>query len=116
MCATNYTAACHLMYVVSCPTQADGGGLPDSNQNELAWILSLADGKILLCCLQILHQLCEHLSAVRPSTLEDDVALLQQLQSAQSRDVHAVLALQFRISKKQLLQACLWQHDPQQFH
>lgn len=65
------------------------------------------------CYLQILHQLCNHLLAAKPTTLENDIALLDQLKSSQSCTLHAVLALQFRVGKKQLLQSCLWQYDPQ---
>ena len=63
----------------------------------------------------MLHQLCNDLLGSKPTTLESDMASLEKLKSGQSHKVHAMLALKFRIGKKQLLQSCVWQYDPQQF-
>ena len=71
---------------------------------------------VVLCsfAMQVLHDLCQHVTVSKPTTLEEDTASLQQAQDLALQDKHWMLALQFRIGKKQLLQSCLWQYDVQQ--
>lgn len=64
--------------------------------------------------IQVVYHLCQQVLASKPTTLEEDTASLQQAQDLEVRDAHHILALQFRIGKKELLQSCLWQYDPQQ--
>ena len=64
--------------------------------------------------IQVVYHLCQQVIASKPTTLEEDIASLQQAQDLEVRDEHHILALQFRIGKKELLQSCLWQYDPQQ--
>lgn len=64
--------------------------------------------------IQVVYHLCQQVLASKPTTLEEDIASLQQAQDLEVRDAHHILALQFRIGKKELLQSCLWQYDPQQ--
>ncbi len=68
------------------------------------------------CCfvMQVVYHLCQHLTASKPTTLEDDIESLQHMQNIRLQNEHHTLALQFRIGKKQLLQSCLWQYNPQQ--
>ncbi len=63
---------------------------------------------------QVLYHVCQQVLASKPTTLVEDIASLQQAQDLEVRDQHHILALQFRIGKKELLQSCLWQYDPQQ--
>jgi len=64
--------------------------------------------------MQVLYHVCQQIVASKPTTLVEDIASLQQAQDLQVQDQHHILALQFRIGKKELLQSCLWQYDPQQ--
>ena len=64
--------------------------------------------------MQVLHHVCQQVLASKPTTLVEDSASLQQAQDLEVQDQHHILALQFRIGKKELLQSCLWQYDPQQ--
>lgn len=64
--------------------------------------------------LQALYQFCQHILSSKPTTLEADIARLQSMRDEESQDERHILALQFRIGKKQLLRSCLWQYDPQQ--
>ena len=62
--------------------------------------------------LQVLHQVCLDISASKPTTLTDDKLMLQELQASQRPNPRQLLALQFVIGKKQLLQSCVWQYAP----
>jgi len=64
--------------------------------------------------MQVLYHVCQQVIASKPTTLGEDIASLQQAQDLEVQDQHHILALQFRIGKKELLQSCLWQYDPQQ--
>ena len=66
--------------------------------------------------LQILHALCQKLLAMKPTSLEADVAYLQQLETAWPHMERERLAAQFRIGKKKLLHSCLWQYDPHNYN
>ena len=64
--------------------------------------------------MQVLYHVCQQVIASKPTTLVEDIASLQQAQDLEVQDQHHILALQFRIGKKELLHSCLWQYDPQQ--
>lgn len=64
----------------------------------------------LAVALQMLHAVCVQISASKPTTLSDDVLALQELQGQEDANRRQVLALQFVIAKKQLLQSCSWQY------
>ena len=64
--------------------------------------------------MQALYQFCQDTLSSKATTLEADIADLQSLQDSAPQDERHMLALQFRIGKKQLLKSCLWQYDPQQ--
>ena len=64
--------------------------------------------------IQVVYHFCQQVLASKPTTLVEDIASLQQAQDLEVREEHDILALQFRIGKKELLQSCLWQYDPQQ--
>ena len=51
-------------------------------------------------------------SRSKPTTLAEDQVALQELQSSQEDKRRLVLARQFVIGKKQLLQSCIWQYAP----
>ncbi|KAL0038391.1 hypothetical protein WJX77_004597 [Trebouxia sp. C0004] len=63
---------------------------------------------------QVLYHVCQQVIASKPTTLVEDIASLQQAQDLEVQDQHFILALQLRIGKKELLQSCLWQYDPEQ--
>ena len=54
--------------------------------------------------MQVLYHVCQQVVASKPTTLVEDVASVQQAQVLQVQDQHHILALQFRIGKKELLQ------------
>ena len=61
--------------------------------------------------LQVLHEFCSHTIASKPTTLEADLQLLEQLPSSTGSSDRQRLALQFRIGKKALLRSCIGQYD-----
>ena len=71
-------------------------------------VLSVAAG------LQVLYEFCSRILASKPTTLEADLQLLEQLPSSTGSSDRQRLALQFRIGKKALLKSCIWQYDPTQ--
>ena len=70
--------------------------------------------KHICSCMQALYQFCQDTLSSKVTTLEADIAELQSTQDSAPRNERHMLALQFRIGKKQLLKSCLWQYDPQQ--
>lgn len=64
--------------------------------------------------LQVLHEFCSDVLAAKPTTLEADLQLLEQLPNSTDSSDRQRLALQFRIGKKTLLKSCIWQYDPTQ--
>ncbi|DBB01977.1 TPA: hypothetical protein ACH3X1_000563 [Trebouxia sp. C0004] len=63
---------------------------------------------------QVLHGFCSHIIALKPTTLEADKKQLEQLGAGTASNDKSRLALQYRITKKELLQSCVWQYDPSQ--
>ena len=64
--------------------------------------------------MQVLYHVCQQIAASNPmrcTTPVEDIASLQQAQDLEVQDQHHILALQFRVGKKELLQSCLWQYD-----
>jgi hypothetical protein len=62
----------------------------------------------------VLHGFCSHVIASKPTTLEADKKQLEQLGASTANNDKSRLALQYRITKKELLQSCVWQYDPAQ--
>ena len=60
----------------------------------------------------MLHEVCLQVSKSKPTTLAEDQLALQELQSSQENNRRLILALQFVIGKKQLVQSCIWQYAP----
>ncbi|KAL0024826.1 hypothetical protein WJX79_002354 [Trebouxia sp. C0005] len=63
---------------------------------------------------QVLHGFCSHVIASKPTTLEADKKQLEQVGASIANKDKSRLALQYRITKKKLLQSCVWQYDPAQ--
>ena len=68
----------------------------------------------MLWCLQVLHGFCSHVTALKPTTLEADRKQLEQVGAGTASNDKSRLALQYRITQKELLQSCVWQYDPAQ--
>ncbi len=64
--------------------------------------------------LQVLHGFCSHVIASKPTTLEADKKQLEQVRAGTASNDKLQLAVQYRITKKELLQSCVWQYDPAQ--
>ncbi|KAL3135541.1 hypothetical protein ABBQ38_006018 [Trebouxia sp. C0009 RCD-2024] len=63
---------------------------------------------------QVVHGFCSDILASKPTSLETDQQLLERLPGGTDSTNRQRLALQFRIAKKALLKACIWQYDPAQ--
>ena len=64
--------------------------------------------------MQVLQDFCNEAIASKPTTIEADIKQFKALQGDASASERLKMALQFRISTKQLLHTCLWQYDPTQ--
>lgn len=63
---------------------------------------------------QVLHGFCSHVIASKPTTLEADKKQLEQGGAGTASNDKLQLAVQYRITKKELLHSCVWQYDPAQ--
>ena len=64
--------------------------------------------------MQILQDFCNAAIASKPTSLETDIKQFKLLQADPKASDRSKMALQFRISTKQLLHTCVWQYDPSQ--
>ncbi len=65
-----------------------------------------------LHCLQVLHKFCSFVLNSKPTTVKADQAELEQLNRQDSDETRRkVLALQYRIGKKKILQSCIRKHQ-----
>lgn len=69
---------------------------------------------VFVYLLQVLHGFCSHVIASKPTTLEADKKQLEQGGAGTASNDKLQLAVQYRITKKELLHSCVWQYDPAQ--
>lgn len=65
-------------------------------------------------CSQALHKFCSHVLNSKPTSVKADQTELQELQKQNSdtdQSRRKVLALQYRIGKKKILQSCIRKHQ-----